>query len=363
MIQTNKITISNELNKKINNWEHYSEIMYGYSKNEAIIFLKRFQVGIYDSIIKESLWFTFPINIDNLINYEKDRCKYSIFSNISEENFAIYSIIHSIKEHLEKIEEYPTVYNKNYHTKLNNYIQKPPTKKTKKDFEKLYIATLKKNFTWQEARAIITDYNNFNLTENKDFPENIKELQKIFNPKIITYYPKFFKKATHLLDITLLDKKINQLKSDLNKHNIKEYLNQENDNILDNYIIKSIKNIHTTNLNLIHKLFNSLITKKSIIDLNPLLKSLPEKEKISIQKHYNFIYQNLNELEYIEETAKILKNLIKKFPKTKEKYFNIILIFNTILSSKKIVPPIITKETLKLKEDELIKIIFKETLN
>ena len=128
-------------------------------------------------------------------------------------------------------------------------------------------------------------------------------------------------------------------------------------------IFNPLLSAQSRNLNKINKFFKSLITQNNTKNLNQLLKDLPKKEQTAIQKHYNFIYQNTTELEYIEETVNILNHLIKLIPKSKEKHFTLILIFNTILSSKKIVPPILSKEILKLENEELLKTILIETIN
>lgn len=57
MIYVEKKEMIDELKQNLNNWNDYSEKLYGYSKNDAQDFLKRFRIGIYDCGLNGVLWF------------------------------------------------------------------------------------------------------------------------------------------------------------------------------------------------------------------------------------------------------------------------------------------------------------------
>lgn len=362
MIETKQIMLE-ELNQKINTWNNYSETMYGYSKTDAQNFLKRFQIGVYDTILKETFWFQTQVNIDTLINWEKDRKLSSVFTNITEENYIVYSTLLEIKDHINKLVTWKQIYNTNYHTKINNFPQPPLSDQTITQFNLLYKKILNKNYTWRQANEIINNFQKINITENKDFSTNlITILESLYNPQPIIYYPNYFRKNIQLLDITSLDKKVKELVHSSDQE-IQHYLTTSPKNYPDNYIIKSIKNLESSNIDNIKELLNSLIVPKKINNLSDYLTILPSKDITNIQKYYNFIYKNTTELEYIEEASKILDKLIKALPTTEENIQSLIIIFNVILISKKIVPPILTKKILKLDYEERIKSILQTTIN
>lgn len=362
MIETKQIMLE-ELNQKISTWNDYSETMYGYSKTDAQSFLKRFQVGVYDAILKETFWFQPQLSIDTLINWEKDRKLSSVFTNITEENYIVYSTLLEIKEHINKLSTWKQIYNTNYHTKINNFPQPPLSNQTLKQFNSLYKKILNRNSNWRQAREIIDNFQKINITENKDFSTNlITILEKLYNPQPTIYYPNYFQKNIQLLDIISLDIKIKELlKSPAQE--IQHYLTTTPKTYPNNYIIQSIRNLDSSNIDNIKKLLNSLIVPKKINNLSTYLDSLSPKDITSIQKHYNFIYKNTTELEYVEETSKILDKLLKTLPNTEENIQSLVIIFNVILISKKIVPPILTKEMLTLDYEERTNSLLQATIN
>ena len=85
-----------ETTKRINDWSEYDDMLYDYNKTDAINFLKRLSVGIYDNVIKNTYWFGYKITANKLISWDKARKKNKSLSNITEENYLVFAEMHAL---------------------------------------------------------------------------------------------------------------------------------------------------------------------------------------------------------------------------------------------------------------------------
>lgn len=406
MIQTSKKNMVNELTQKLNNWNEYSEKMYNYTKEDALDFLKRFQIGVYDCGLNGVLWFGPRVNVDLLVAWDADRRKNKrTFSNISEENLIVYSVILEIKNHLSKLELYPLAYGENYTSPINQTIQTAATKEELQKYQNLFKKVLTTNYTWREAREIRKQFKQFNIYENKNFPHKPTELIKCFTPKVIKHFPDFFPDKC-IFETIQIEKKVTTLLNNFNEENIKTYLKEKSKSHYNNYIKRQIlsiidfKRIFSKNkkdyntlkqffetsssfdnltialnentkqeiLSLIQGLLMSLTAPKKTINIidtcnnlknalhctkhhklylsdstliEPLNKNKHDKQFIRFQKKYEFLYKKATDLEYVEGCLEILGDfLISQIYPTGNKEIAICL-FNTLLISRGILPPVI----------------------
>lgn len=358
MIAAKKQKLITELLSIINNWNEYSKEIYGYSKKDAENFLKRIQTGIYSSVLKNTYWFMQTPLVDTLIKIEVEKKNLKSLTNITEENFIVYSCIQEIKEHLDFIYYWDKAYKINYQTKENNYNQPPATLKEQEQFELLYKDILNKNYTWYEAKNIVKELKDLNIKENKNFPHNIKEIRKIFTSKYEPQYTKYIDQIKYSTNILELNKVVTTLLNNLNKNNLDEFIETKKKNIYEEYIRQQFINLKITKLKDAKALLKTLITEKKCIDLSEL--DIPQPELTPIRKQYNFIYKYTTELEFLEESVEILEKL-KEIYQENELY-KIILIYNSILISNGIIPIILTKKILKTKDKELKLKILEETI-
>lgn len=243
MIQVSKQDMINELKENLDNWNEYSEKAYNYSKEDAEDFLKRFQIGIYDCGLNGILWFGPKVNVDLLVAWDADRRKNKrTFSNISEENLIVYSVVLEIKNHLSKLELFPKAYKENYISPINQTIQTPATEEELAKYQSLFTKVLTTNYTWREARDIKKQFKNFNMYENPDFPHKPEKIIKCFSPEIIKHFPNFFP-GKCVFDIMPIEKNINILLENFNEKNIINYLSEENKTHYDAYIKRQILSI------------------------------------------------------------------------------------------------------------------------
>ncbi len=319
MIQTSKKEMIDELKEKLNNWNEYSEKIYGYSKEDALDFLKRFQIGVYDCGLNGVLWFGPKVNIDLLVAWDADRRKNKrAFSNISEENLIVYSVILEIKLHLLKIELFPQAYKTNYISPINRTIQTPTTKTELNEYIDLLNTVLTTNYTWREAREIRSYFKQFNIYENSDFPHHPETLIKCFKPEVIKFFPDFFPGKCSF-ETTPIKEIAQRLLKDYSEKNIIKYLSSENKTHYDKYLIRQIFSIIDFNkifsneskeyitlkeqlsnqaalsMESIHIIFNES-TKKEILNLiKELLISVTTSKKIiNIQKSCHEFNNNLH---------------------------------------------------------------------
>lgn len=343
MIEILKQKMINELIQKINSWNEYSDKIYGYSKHDAENFLKRLQVGIYNSILKNSYWFASIPTLDNLIQIEANKKTINSLSNISEENYIVYSAMHEIKEHIDYLYYWYKSYKVPYYTKENRFEQTPISYEENNNFTKLYDTVLKSNYTWHEAKHIITSLKNLNIKENKDFPHNIKEIEKIFNSSPTLLFKKYEKeKVKYSSNILKLNKVITNLQNTLTEDNLDNFINKKRKNKNEEYIRVIFNNTKITNLDNAKELLNSLLIEKNLIDISDSL--VPQPYLTNLRKHYSFIYAHTTEIEYLEESSEILNNLYNIYNKDPNFLYKITLIYNQILISYGIIPiPLTTK--------------------
>lgn len=243
MIYVEKKEMINELKQNLNNWNDYSEKLYGYSKNDAQDFLKRFRIGIYDCGLNGVLWFGPKVNVDLLVSWDADRRKNKrTFSNISEENLIVYSVLFEIKNHLSKLELYPKAYGEYYKSPINQTIQTPASPDELTKYKALFKKVLTTNYTWREAREIRKQFKQFNIYENKDFPHNSTQLFNCFTPEIIKHFSNFFP-GKCIFDTTPIEKNVNKLLQNFNEKEIIKYINEENKSHIDAYIKRQMLSI------------------------------------------------------------------------------------------------------------------------
>lgn len=243
MIHVSKKEMINDLKQKLANWNEYSEKMYGYTKEDAQDFLKRFRIGIYDCGLNGILWFGPKVTVDLLVAWDADRRKNKrTFSNISEENLIVYSVLLEIKNHLTKLDLYPKAYGENYVSPITQTVQTPPTPEELTKYKKLFQKVLTTNYTWREAREIRKQFKSFNIYENPAFPHELNQLKKCFTPEIIKHFPDFFP-GKCICETLQLEKQITKLLENFNDKDIITYLNDQNKNVYDAYIKRQILSI------------------------------------------------------------------------------------------------------------------------
>lgn len=358
MIAIQKQKMINDLIQRINTWNEYSEKIYGYSKQDAENFLKRLQVGVYNSILKNSYWFANIPDTSTLIKIEIAKKNINSFTNITEENYLVYSTIHNIKEHLEYIYYWNKAYKTSYHTKLNNYEQTPATFKEQEAYDNLYNYVLTKNYTWQEARDIVKNIQKLNIEENQDFPHNVKEIEKIFTPTLNQHFKKYPDKVKYSTNILNLNKVTNELLNKLTITTLPDFIKNKRTCPYEEYIRQLLINTKVIDIDKVKYLLNSLLTPKKVVDLSEL--DIPQPYLTTIRKHYSFIFKYAAELEYLEESVEILNTLVTIYKDDDEKLYKLTLINNAILISYGIIPIPLTNELLE--EDNLQTIITK-TIN
>ena len=361
MIASKTQKITTELIKIINDWNEYSKEIYGYSKNEAENFLKRLQTGIYNSVLKTQYWFAPPPQLDKLIKIEVAKKSIKSLTNITEENYIVYSYIQEIKDHLEFIYYWNKAYHLDYKTKEKNFNQPPASTTEQEQFDTLYKIVLNTNYTWYDAKNISKSLKEINIKENKDFPHNIKEISKIFNNKPTPLHKNYNDKIKYSTNILNLNKIVHNLLEQLTKNNINEFLKNKKESIYEEYIRQQIINCKISNIKEIKVMLQSLLTEKKCMDLSEL--DITQPLLTTLRKHYTYIYKHTTELEFLEETTEILEKMKMHYKKDENKIYKITLIYNAILISNGIIPIILSPEILKLKEKELIKTILEETIN
>lgn len=354
MIKIIKQTMINNLLNKINTWSEYSNKIYGYTKQDAETFLKRLQVGIYDAILKNIYWFKNTPTVDTLLLIELDKRKINSYTNITEENYIVYSIAHEIKEHLNYIYDWNKAYNSYYQTKKNLHIQKPLSKKEYINFLEQYENILKRNFTWKEARAITNSFNDINIYENNNLSQTIFNIEKMFSPVIDNYYKTSVENVKYSTNILTLNRITNDLLNKLTENNIESFLEKKKTSIYEEYIRQILTNTEVKNIDQVKYLLNTLLAPKKIIDLDKYIKT---SNLNRIKKHYSYIFNYTTELEYLEESVEILIEL-----SANESLYNLTIINNLILLSYGIIPIPLTKEMFALNKKELTKTIMVKTI-
>ena len=120
--------------------------------------------------------------------------------------------------------------------------------------------------------------------------------------------------------------------------------------------------IHTKphNMKEVKNLLNSLLTPKKLLELSS--KTIPQPHLTTIRKHYNFIFTYSNDLEFLEESTKILKMIIDINKDKESALYEITLTYNMILISFGIIPILLTDKMLGLKEREFKKHIILGTI-
>ena len=259
MIEIYKQKMTNELIQKINSWTPYSEKIYGYSKESAKTFLKRLQVGIYNSILKNSYWFSNIPTLDSLIKIEADKRQINSFTNISEENYIVYSTIHELKEHIDFLYYWNKSYKTPYYTKINRFKQTPLSYEESDKFTKLYNSALNKNYNWHEAKHIIENIKSLNIKENEKFPHNIKEIEKIFNSSPNSLFKKYEKeKVKYSSNILKLNKTVNNILNNFTEENLKTFISKKRKDKYEEYIRVIFHNTKKTDLSQIKEILHSL---------------------------------------------------------------------------------------------------------
>lgn len=360
MIAIHKQKMINELIQILNSWNEYSEQIYGFTKTDAKIFLKRLQVGVYNSILKSSYWFAQLPNASTLIKIEKEKNKLQSYSNITEENYLVYSIIQEIREYIDYLSNWQKVYQKPY-TTANGYNQSPLTFKELAEFSDLYSEVLHKNYTWQEARYIYEQTESLNIKENKDFPHIIDELEAIFNPHLNPEYKKYKQEVKYSSNILKLNKIVKELLNYLTENNLHAFLEHEKLCPYEEYIRKMIIHTKPRNMKEVNNLLNSLLTPKELLELSS--KKIPQPYLTTIRKHYNFIFKYSNDLEFLDESTKILKTIIDINKDQENALYEITLTYNMILISFGIIPTLLTSKIIKLENPELKKHIISKTIH
>ena len=359
MIEIHKQKMTNELIQKINSWSSFSEKIYGYSKDNAKTFLKRLQVGIYNSILKNSYWFSNIPTLDSLIQIETEKYKIHSLTNISEENYIVYSTIHEIKQHIDLLYYWYKSYKIPYYTKINNHEQTNISYEESNRFMNLYDKVLNTNYSWHETRHIVDNIRKLNIKENKDFPHNIKEIEKIFNSYPTLLFKKYEKeKVKYSSNILKLNKTTNNLLNNLNQDNLEAFISKKRKDKYEEYIRVILHNTKVNNISEVKEILNTLLTEKKIIELNENLVTQPYLT--NLRKHYSFIFNHTTEIEFLEESSDILNNLYNIYKDNEDYLYKITLVYNKILISYGIVPiPITTKllETTNNKKQVIDKTI------
>lgn len=359
MIAIHKQKMINELIQILNSWNEYSEQIYGFTKKDAKIFLQRLQVGVYNSILKSSYWFATLPTTSTLVKIEKEKNKLQSYTNITEENYLVYSIIQEIKEYIDYLSNWQKVYKKPYIT-INGDKQEPLTFKELANFSELYSNVLHKNYTWQEARYINEEIENLNIKENKNFPHIIDELEKIFNTHLNPEYKKYKQEIKYSSNILELNKTVNYLLNYLTEKNFHKYLETSKTNLYEEYIREMILQVRPQNMKEVKELLTTLITPKKLLELSS--KKIPQPYLTQIRKHYNYIFTYSNDLEFLEESTEILEELIKIYKDKENKLYEITLSYNMILISFGIIPIPLTEKIINLNKPELRKLIISKTI-
>lgn len=360
MIEIQKQKMINELIQKINSWTEFSEQIYGYSKQSAETFLKRLQVGVYNSILKNSYWFVNIPTLDTLIKIEANKKEINSLTNISEENYIVYSTIQEIKEHIDYIYYWNKAYKQNYHTRINNFEQSPQTFEESHRFMKLYNTVLISNYTWREAKHIVRNIESLNIKENKDFPHNIKELEKIFNSSPLLLFKNYEKeKVKYSTNIIRITKTTNNLLNQITEENLQDFIKNKRKDKYEEYVRVILHNLKTTDITKIKSFLNTLLTPKKVLDLSNEL--IPQPYLTTLRKHYSFIYNYTTEIEFLEETTEILDNLFNLYKDDDDYLYKITIIYSKLLISYGIIPIPLTTNILQNKNKT--KLIIDKTIN
>ena len=359
MIAIHKQKMINELIQIINSWNEYSEQIYGFTKKDAKIFLQRLQVGIYNSILKSSYWFASLPTTSSLVKIEKEKNKLQSYTNITEENYLVYSIIQEIKEYIDYLSNWQKVYQKPFIT-VNGDEQSPLTFKELAEFSNLYNEVLHKNYTWQEARYINEEIEKLNIKENKDFPHIIDELESIFNPHLNPEYKKYKQEVKYSNNILKLNKVTNKLIEYLTEKNLHKFLEDKKECPYEEYIRDMIIYTKPRNMKEVKNLLNTLLTPKKLLELSS--KKVPQPYLTTIRKHYNYIFSYSNDLEFLEESTKILNTIIEINKDKENSLYEITATYNMILISFGIIPIPLNEKIINLEEHELRKQVIKKTI-
>lgn len=240
MIYVQKKEMIDELKQKIDSWNNYSEITYGYSIDDAKEFLKRFRIGIYDSGIKGIFWFGPRVDVDLLVCWDADRRRGgNTFSNITEENLIAYTALRTIKDHITKIELFPIAYKEYNKTSLGEN-QTPMTPEEKEQFEQLYNNILTTNYNWRQAREIQKNFKTLNIYENKNFPHNISEIHECFTPTIKTIFPEFFDRGRCYFETIEFERKATQLADELSNEKLLTIFKTPSQSYIEEYLRHTI---------------------------------------------------------------------------------------------------------------------------
>ena len=233
-----------ETTQRINNWSEYDDMLYDYNKTDAINFLKRLSVGIYDNVIKNTYWFGYKITIDKLISWDKARKKNKSLSNITEENYLVFAEIHALMTHVKRINKYPKTYNRYYQTSESWHEQTPTTKKEQQALEQLYKSVLSQNYTWREAREISAKVSKLNIYENYKFPHIIEEIKEAFAKKAKVHFPEFSDKGTCYFDTVEVQKEALTLAKSINEDNLEELFSKDSKDHIEEYLRRMVLSMY-----------------------------------------------------------------------------------------------------------------------
>lgn len=320
MIYVSKDDMIDELKQKINTWNEYSEGINGYSLEDAKDFLKRFRIGIYDCGLNGALWFGPKVNVDLLVSWDADRRNNKrTFSNISEENLIVYSVIKEIKKHLKTLDLHYQVYGSDYQTNINKYTQTRATAEEAEKYQELFKNVLITNYNWREAREIRKSFKIYNIYENEEFPHNPESIIKFFNPTIEKHFTNFYpgkcifntteveKISTNLLEKNYTKENLIKFFSENSKNNSEEYVKRQMLSIIDfkrifdkkkrdyNSLKKEFKSTSTLSTLSTYIMFNNDTTNEILNLTQGILTSLTcPKKTINIIDKCNEFKKKLN---------------------------------------------------------------------
>lgn len=302
MIERKKKIIK-KLNDRIDKWIKFDETLHGYKKKDAINFLKRFCVGVYDNVLKNIYWFGYNIDTDTLVRWDIDRKKYNTLNNITEENYIVYTELSAIKNHIERINEYPKTYKSFYKTRYSYKNQTPTTKEEQKELEKLYKDVLSKNYNWRQAREVVTAVNKLNMYEDDKFPHNIDKIKACFSSKVKVHFPDFFEHGSCYFDTIDVEKKALELAKELTEENLPDLFSTPSKTHIEEYLRRMILSQYDIPL-LVHNR-NSLLLKDN---LSIVRQELSESTTLSDEAR-KILFKNANKKELLDLSKGVLLSL------------------------------------------------------
>ncbi len=194
--------------------------------------------GEYNALGTSPYWFGKKISLYILIRWESMRSDQrkanKLLGQITEENYVVIGALTDLIECIEYLDKY-----EQHYISINGHTQTKATEEEKKELEKIIEKILGNNYTWREAREIVSNVNRLNPHINYMFPHNVDEVSLVFSPTVETYFDKL-PNVTLKTDVSFIQDKANLWIKQLNEENIEQLFATLSNDGIEEYLRRMI---------------------------------------------------------------------------------------------------------------------------